>query len=132
MKKGRCIDCIFFAKESRSAGKFSISTKIRNNPDKLKTVSENFSLFCYKGCWDCGVNPKLEKDIREIIEKERDKNECYFFEYVEGMLFQAADDLLRNNRNDLESNKTRKIAWCGILISLASLVLSFISIFIKK
>jgi len=48
------------------------------------------------------------------------------------MLFQAADDLLRNNRNDLESNKTRKIAWCGILISLASLVLSFISIFIKK
>ena len=97
-------------------------------PERLASAPK-----CWRGVWDTGVSPALNSVLEEIIDKDRKKDGCSFFEYSEGMLFQAALDL-HSRRNELNAKRDEDrrhrmsfiIATIGLCTSIIALTFSII------
>lgn len=109
MPQGRCLS---WTKEERETGQMK--------------HQEIASPMCRQGVWDAGIDPKLTSRLEEIIDKNRKKDGCPFFEYSEGMLFQTALELHDKREENRRYKRNIFIAVVGLCIPIIVLIVSII------
>lgn len=77
------------------------------------------SPICWRGIWDTGVNPELKSELEEVIYKDR-KDDCFFIEYSDAMLFSTAEELHRIRYENRNLKRSLVIAIWGLYISAAA------------
>lgn len=129
--KKKCLNCIFFCKSRRGDDSIEYIHSIREiDRDKIENlneipIKEDSSYMCFKGVWDCGVAPSLDRDLLKILKKERKKRKCFFVKYSKGMMLKTADELLRIEREHKYQIHTRVISCIGVLISIIGITIAY-------
>lgn len=135
MTRHICRNCHFLAKECRDetgSHIFSVSIKEREKASKGEAnfVGEHYSLKCYLGVWDEGVNPDIEKRRLNIINKIKRQRKCFFFPHDPDMLFGAAKELQRREQENQQLKRSNLYTRIGLWIAVIALLLNaIISIF---
>ena len=121
-----CKNCHFLVKEHRdpTGGIYRFSWNKRERSDLR--VDEQYAANCFQGIWDTGVDPSLNKRLPEILNKQR-RDDCFFIEPQEGMLFAAALELhkIRNLK------KSYLYTQIGLWIAAIGLVLNLLYSILK-
>ena len=82
---------------------------------------------CARGVWDGLYAERIEATLDEIIDKDR-KDDCFFLEYSEAMLFDGAKELHRIRYDNRHLKKSFRIAATGLYISALAASLNFIGV----
>lgn len=122
--KKNCLNCHFFTKEN-NRHPHSLRKIDRENIIESKEFIKHYNYCCKKGMWDRGVHSIPDTKLLILINKKRKYDECFFHKYSEGMLFDAASELIKLNRENKNQKLTRKISYLGIVISAISLYITF-------
>ena len=149
MCEKNCLNCLFFVRNSASENvakeieRHSSPVKedsrkgLRQNKKVLKELvspSENdsvgYSLACHKGCWDGGYRSSCDDIWQEITKNRNAKNSrcnsCFYFEFQDGMLLAAADELEKRETLQKETAADRRWikwgVWATFFTAFASIV----------
>ena len=129
-KKYCCRNCHFLAREDvfENGQRFTNTwTKEEREKGQIRRPEELASApKCWQGIWDTGVNPELNSKLEEILDKNR-KNDCFFIEHSDGMLFKAATELHRMRYENRNLKKSLVIATVGLYISGIAAIFNFFS-----
>ena len=112
-----CLNCHFLMKSTPSeAGK---PLRFSWNKQELSQfrVSDHYAAECAQGVWDTGIDPGLNTQLREILQKKRG-NSCFFIERQPGMSIPAAEKLQAHEA----TKKANRRATIALWISFASLI----------
>lgn len=130
-----CRNCHFLAKEHReeNTGRvltFSASTSEREKAasDNIDFIADYYSLKCYLGVWDEGVNPGKDLRLKQVNEENR-KNRCFFYPHDPSMMFEAAKELQKREQENRQLKRSNMYTRIGLWVaSLALLVNAIIGI----
>jgi len=132
-----CRNCHFLAKEfiEENTGRsltFSVSTEERKKAENgvINFVRERYCLKCHLGVWDEGVDPGKENRLSIVNEINR-KGKCFFFPYDPGMLFKAAEELQRRQRENEQLKRSNLYTQIGLFIVALSLIINAIGSLFK-
>ena len=90
-----CQNCHFLAMDHVADNGKRVSFSWDKEARKNFKIKKYYSAKCYKGVWDTGVDPTLKGKLQEVLLQGR-KNDCFFIEYQQGMLYQAADERIES------------------------------------
>ena len=93
-------------------------------------MSELYAAECHKGIWSEGISPAIKNELNEILLKER-ADTCFFIETQEGMSYQAADELFRLRRDNIQLRKSYRYTQIALGIAAFSLLANLIYSVIK-
>ena len=126
-----CRNCHFLAREDvfENGQRFSNTwTKEEREKGQMDAVPGlPRAAKCRQGIWDTGVDPTLNAKLEEILDQNR-KNECFFIEHSEGMLFDGADKLRHMRYENQNLKRSLVIANWGLYIAAFSALVSFIGL----
>ena len=127
-----CKNCHFLSKYIVSRdGKVHTFSWNAEERSVLK-VSESYAAECHKGIWSEGISPEIKVELEEILLKDR-TDSCFFIETQKGMSYQAADELFRLRRDNIQLRKsynyTQVALWIAAFSLLANLIYSVIKDF---
>ncbi|WP_027710414.1 hypothetical protein [Zooshikella ganghwensis] len=102
--ESKCVNCHFLAKDNIHIQQ-SLKPHEREhvkNGDYSSIISKGpLSLYCAKGVWDERIDSSLvnvrDKNICKI---KRSKNKCFYIPYSPGMTRDAAEELLKHEREN--------------------------------
>ncbi len=136
--KRACIDCHFLAEEQNDTEEvgrepYEIESKVCHyyvEADRREPIRRNdyswiqFPLVCYRGCWrSCSDKEKQHEEVVEI-----DRSGCpLFFEYKQGMSFEAAEKTqdrtasLQSSQNKKKEKVRKACIGCHFLMSIPQL-----------
>lgn len=127
-----CKNCHFLSKEIReeNTGRVqntSISSKDREKAENgiVDFIPEYYSMKCYLGVWDEGVNSGKENRLSIVLKTKR-KGKCFFLPYNPGMLFETAKALQRQQQEDNKSKRSNLYTRIALRIAFISLIFSAI------
>ena len=120
-----CRNCHFLSKyHVAHSGEVYRNTWETEERSALK-VADHYAAECHKGIWSEGINPAIKNELKEILLKDRADN-CFFIETHEGMSYQAADELFRLRRDNIQLRKSYKYTQIALWIAALSLVANLI------
>ena len=121
----RCIDCHFLTKTTHfsTGGEFANSWSHRERSNFR--ISYHGTASCWKGIWDTGVDPSINDRLKDVLLEDR-KYECFFIEYHEGMLFSAADELARIQRDNRQLKRNYSFTQIGLWIAAIAVCVQLI------
>ena len=126
-----CRNCHFLNKTVRS-DKGDTHVLSWNTDDRATgQIKNHYSASCYLGVWDTGIDPSLNKNLTEIIDKDR-KDICFFMENRPGMSFQAAKILQKRNSQNAQLKKSNLYTQIGLWIAALALLANVIVTIFKK
>lgn len=82
------------------------------------TIESHYAPGCRKGIWYQFYD---EHSPKETLTKNR-KNKCFFVNYTPGMMFPAADELLKTQREKWSVKRAFLIGLSGLIIALLHLI----------
>ena len=127
-----CKNCHFLARVDISRdgreGRTSWTPEERSN---LSLRYDEPSAECAKGVWSTRVDRQLVSELQDILLKDR-KNDCFFIEIHEGMLFEAASELQRLRQDSRQLKRSYRYTQIGLWIAAVGVATNvFMRIFEK-
>jgi len=90
-------------------------------------VRPEAALSCYRGVWDEGANFDRSQRQKVIVDTKRGKN-CFFWRHEPGMMLPTARELQAREAQLREANKSRRISWVAVAISLTSSAVAYLAL----
>ena len=125
-----CKNCHFLAKYTASRDGKVLTFSWNAEERSALQVSELYAAECHKGIWSEGISPAIKNEFNEILLKER-ADTCFFIETQEGMSYQAAGELFRLRRDNIQLRKSYRYTQIALGIAAFSLLANLIYSVIK-
>jgi hypothetical protein len=85
-----------------------------------RRIKDYYAASCYLGVWDTGIDPSLNRELTDVIEKNRNQN-CFFLEENLGMSFQAAKILQERKHQNEQLKRSNLYTRLGLWIAAVAL-----------
>ena len=125
-----CKNCHLLAKYTASRDGKVLTFSWNAEERSALQVSELYAAECHKGIWSEGISPAIKNEFNEILLKER-ADTCFFIETQEGMSYQAAGELFRLRRDNIQLRKSYRYTQIALGIAAFSLLANLIYSVIK-
>ena len=127
-----CINCHFFKQDfEQKPREINSSQREVIRKEEIGLIGD-FSYGCWFKVWDAAISccaVDVTQLYKNITEKER--NDCFFFPYNPGMMFEAAEILQKREFELNEASKDRQHTIWGLWIAGGGLVVGAIIGFIE-
>lgn len=127
-----CKNCHFLAKvhigPNGEEFRFDWNKEERSN---LRLRHEEQAAECAKGVWSTRLDPHLKRQIKDILIKNR-KDDCFFIEMHEGMLFETASELQRLRQDSRELKRSYRYTQIGLWIAAVGVATNVILRILEK
>ena len=109
---------------SHSSLTLKLRDRIKNKEFSPKDLNEDQLFSCHKKVWDAGARTLSDKNFYEIVNKERNEDNCFYWKHSPGMLYEAAYELWKLHKENKNLKDTMRLTVLGLILSALALLIN--------